>query len=37
MVNRNRKHSATPPSRDRETYTSKDGFEFDIYTNRIKH
>lgn len=33
MVNRNREHSTIPPSRDREIYTSKDGFEFDIYTS----
>lgn len=34
MVNKRRENGYSIPSRERETYTSKDGFEFDIYTSR---
>lgn len=34
MVNKRLENGYSIPSRERETYTSKDGFEFDIYTSR---
>lgn len=34
MVNEPLENGYSIPSRERETYTSKDGFEFDIYTSR---